>query len=829
MNMKRILLLGLLALIVSLGVRGEPSDLASAAPEEVASPHGGYGFGTTQCLTCHSVHARQQLLSDALCERCHALPTHMEQSCIDCHDPHGQTDNLALIRETVNGQPVVFRQMTGTDSLSEGADDPDALCVACHTETQFHRHNAPKTHFEGQDCTRCHQHQFGFRPENIGCRDCHTVVPLPSGDHPVHAEAPYGPLNNRCSMCHQKVTTWKVHRDGKIEFADRKRFDETMACDTCHGLGGTQAKALWGTRQRLDCLTCHNAEQPAQINGATASPTGEFWTTSGHGNTAGFASGNPGAGLTCETCHDPNAPHIGTANANSRLRTADINALCLSCHGAGGSASTKVSTHGNTHFTLRFQGQFQIRCTECHDPHGTRNLAMIRAEIRGNPVIFTARTGADSFDEPDDDNRDDLCATCHTQTEHNRLPSNRAQTSHFEGVDCTTCHKHDRDNRPETVDGFVLGDIGCNFCHGQPPPPASAGYPLDETKTPHQIHAADSGYGFGCERCHDTGNPNYAGHRTTPPSFQDVWFDGFNPEGQYNPETRTCGGVYCHSNGEPAGMPIEYRPMVWAENVGLGCNGCHGDATSLMTNAHSKHLLPQYRDRGETSIGCYECHSTTAVDDNNTAIANRNNHADRRKQIAIDETDLWGDAGLAAFDSRSLSCATSRCHSDGAASRTSPGEPTYASPVWTDPASGACGTCHGITQETLTTGLHPLHLIFATCDTCHAGYGPAHVNGRVEFADGNTFPNTTVCRQCHSSQTSERSEQPASETLTPTEAPATPEDTAPTPVPPATEAPVPTPIPIPTLGPVPLPVPVPRPLKPTLPPVVPIPPPVPPK
>ncbi|MFQ5854389.1 MAG: CxxxxCH/CxxCH domain-containing protein [Anaerolineae bacterium] len=843
-------ILVLLALGLALGYQAAWSQPAVDPPlpaplAVVENPHGGFGPGTQRCLTCHNIHASRQALSDALCEQCHAIPTHMEQSCLDCHDPHGQTDNLTLIREMVNTQPVVFRQKTGKGSLSEGADDPDALCVACHTKTRFHRRDAPESHFEGQDCTRCHQHRYGFWPENIQCYECHSTPP-PSGDHMTHANAPYGPvIHATCETCHWQVTTWKVHRDGRVEFADRKPLAETSACDTCHGTpaGVEQAKALWGSEDRVDCVTCHNGEHPAQINGATAPATFEFWTTSGHGNAAGFVSGNPGAGLACETCHDPDAPHIGAADGNKRLRD-EPTALCISCHGAGGSASVKVSTHGNTHFGFRFQGQFQVDCTECHNPHGTGNLSMIRSEIRGDLITFTARTGAGSFDTPDNDNRNDLCARCHTQTRHNRVPSNQTETRHFEGADCTNCHKHDRDDRPETVDGFVLGDIGCSFCHGQPPPPANSGYPLDEAKTPHQIHAAGSGYGFGCERCHDTGNSNYAGHRTDPPSFQDVWFNNFNPDGQYDATIRACGGLYCHSNADPAGdTPIEYRPMVWAENVSLDCSGCHGDAANQTTNAHSKHLLVQYRDRGEVSIGCYECHSATAADDDNNAIANRSNHVDRVKQVAINETDLWGDAGSAGFDSASLTCATSRCHSDGAASRAFPGEPTYASPVWTDPASGACGTCHGITKETLASGIHPKHLTFATCTTCHMGYGPAHVNGQVDFADGNTLPNTNVCSQCHGSQASGQVLQtpPATSststpqptpshtaTPTPTPVPTTTETPTPTPVPTATEVPTPALAPTPTVEPAPVPAPKPLPARPGLPwPIVPITPPVP--
>jgi predicted CxxxxCH...CXXCH cytochrome family protein len=284
-----------------------------------------------------------------------------------------------------------------------------------------------------------------------------------------------------------------------------------------------------------------------------------------------------------------------------------------------------------------------VDCLECHNPHGSEgNLALIRRTILRNVITFTAQTGTDSFDEPDDDNRDDLCATCHTETKHNRVPSNRTEDRHFEGGKCTNCHAHDPDGQPVTVDGFMLNQDGCELCHGTPPPPANEDYPLDEQELPHPVHAGARSYGFDCLQCHDASNPNYAGHNTTPASFQDVWFDNFNPDGQYDPDTRTCGGVYCHSNGATA--------------------------------------------------------------------------------------------------------------------RAVPGEPTYASAVWTDPESGACGTCHGTTEETLTTGIHPQHFFDAECSDCHISVdsmrrvepnSPTHVNGQIEFTDGNTLPDTETCSRCH--------------------------------------------------------------------------------
>ena len=79
-------------------------------------------------------------------------------------------------------------------------------------------------------------------------------------------------------------------------------------------------------------------------------------------------------------------------------------------------------------------------CTVCHDVRGeTSNLKFI-LEVITTPVIFTARTGDNSFADGDD-TYDGVCEVCHTTTLHHRNDGSDG-TAHHDGEDCTTCHLH---------------------------------------------------------------------------------------------------------------------------------------------------------------------------------------------------------------------------------------------------------------------------------------------------------------------------------------------------------------------------------------------------
>ncbi len=948
------------------------------------SPHGTYSAGKTTCTGCHDFRPLQpgEIARDpnATCTTCHeGARTHANQPCAACHDPHATTANLKLIRQRIENFFIRFLAFSGRDSFVDLDGQSDDLCTACHTKTAYNNRLAVRvSHYEGQDCRKCHPHNQGFEPAPASCSVCHGEPPG-SGAHLAHMNAGDASRITSCSTCHPAVTNWRQpgHRDGTVQMADGKPLGETTTCNGCHGNTASEAKTAWRSGGTVkNCLGCHNSQNPARIAGVTAPAVDRFWQQNGHGAA--------GIQLACDACHDPNAPHIsGRLGDATRLKqTGD--ALCMQCH--DGSKATAVSPHGNQGWARATQAPFSVSCSECHNPHGSSNRSMVRQRIRGREVIFTHVRGQDSYDEPDDANGDDLCATCHTTTAHNRVPSNRQERPHHEGVQCTSCHTHEADGRPDTADAFMpvrscvschsepqdngdgvppggrravvaefgkrthhgqardevclvchdfsthmsgqlalrrpdggesirgtaaadmdltpfcqgchdgdgatatfapggspfdpfgdgsdlrrwaglpftvhsnenhiiasmeepfvvscqechaghgsdnralvkevirgrpvtftavtgpnsfaIGDeglcanchvdmvshrggvhvpqnkdfsgtncttchahdrdgdpatldgfaIGCGTrCHGQPPPAAVKGYPLNENELPHRSHVGVLGREGTelCRTCHLRTMETNQGHATEPRTFQDVIFDEFNPGATYDPATRTCANTACHSNGAPRGQALVSKPVSWQEGLKLGCDGCHGDASSLDTNAHRAHLQPQYTNRGANSITCATCHAATAAD--NTTIADRSKHVNGQKDVVVDETAQWGDPGQVIYDPQTATCANSRCHSDGAGSRETPGPIGTHTPKWDQPESGACGTCHAVSKENLTTGAHSFHLTFLgdnapeACVVCHApADAPTHVDGQVEFVDGKRLSETTACDTCHS-------------------------------------------------------------------------------
>ncbi len=708
----------------------------------------GHGKGADQgrdldCRACHNPDAPHlnlktpdmRLWTDApaLCARCHADParagldvsTHGNQGysnatqkpfseqCVNCHNPHG-SPNLFAIKEVVNGNRVYFLSLTGENSFdTPNNDNTRDICATCHTTTAHNRvpsNQATNPHYEGQNCTTCHKHETDGDPKTAdafmpsgGCIECHKSAQDNGDNVPPGGRPPVTPdfsarshhimgelKDSQCVVCHDQST----HGDG---YVDLKQPD-----------GGANVRFIEASDADLTpiCQGCHDTD----------------------GATKTYAKGG-----------DPFNPFADGGNLHDLPWT---------------------STHSNKGFHGAEEGPFQETCNDCHNGHGSSNLAIILTQINGNSIQFTSRTGANSFDDPNKDDHNDLCATCHIgrTSVHPGGDHRPAGDLDLRGTDCTTCHLHDANNDISTADAFMPS---CSACHGQPPPPAGRpDYVLNENLTPHQIHAgsAQGQYGQPCSTCHDRLNPAYTGHVTEPASFQDVFFSGQVSAGSYDRASRTCNTVGCHSNGNPVGGTMVYQKPVWGENKHLSCAGCHGDQSSLKTGSHGTHLAPQYSDRGGNSIGCYECHAADAKNNDNNAIANTALHVNFAKDVKFDLTDIWGKVDGTTFNAGTRACANSLCHSDGAASREQPGTPKFSSPQWGNFSSGACGSCHGVTPQTLTTGAHARHFDasnqgpgITSCDACHAPFtASTHVDGKVEFKDGQTLSQTSACNECHS-------------------------------------------------------------------------------
>ncbi|NVN98787.1 MAG: CxxxxCH/CxxCH domain-containing protein [Geobacteraceae bacterium] len=557
------------------------------------------------------------------------------------------------------------------------------------------------------------------------------------------------------------------------------------------------------------CLTCHSARQTTTSTTGSHPVAYRAYSTVYKSNTTAFrrkplagntnnASSNPGNYLSsgkivCSTCHAPHYADSSSASYGNRstangsgqddaakgikgqlqnskgtlLRTDPIASsatainACSSCH-----KETANSNHNG-------KGQ-NVQCDHCHGAHvdytgdgSSPNLHLVRRDFSGMStakvklganvkVLYNSATSL-RFKRADSKG---ICQVCHTPTPGVAIHD----VADTKAADCIVCHKHSN--------GFSAAD--CTSCHGQPPVTslvggpngkASSAYTLDEALTPHATHADKAYYNYACKNCHYDGTRQDS-HNTATATFQSVFVETAgsvsepyrkNTASDYNPVSRRCSGVYCHSNGSPRGALLawkSYSTPSWqyGRNKILGtaseCTTCHESGATLVTNAHFKHV-------STNSMACNVCHAATVS--NSGAIIDRTKHANGVKDIKfVTRPQNFFGVFSSSWNPTTATCNNS-CHSNGF------GGSPVSTPKWTDSATGACGQCHALDPDP-GVKLHTFHFtdpvgpqlgaptsLNATgiCTSCHnfAVGAKTHANGSVDFK------NATPCAPCHQGST----------------------------------------------------------------------------
>src|SRR5512135_963536 len=99
---------------------------------------------STLCTNCHKTRLDGYSSADSV--NIHTGPKHIGNNeppteCLDCHTAH-DSNNIMLIKDTINGKPVNLQNFTGTQSF--GPDTGYGVCEVCHTKTNHHlSNNAP--------------------------------------------------------------------------------------------------------------------------------------------------------------------------------------------------------------------------------------------------------------------------------------------------------------------------------------------------------------------------------------------------------------------------------------------------------------------------------------------------------------------------------------------------------------------------------------------------------------------------------------------------------------------------------------------------------------
>ena len=409
--------------------------------------------------------------------------------------------------------------------------------------------------------------------------------------------------------------------------------DGNIICSTCHDqhVGNTIPNYLRISNEGdAMCKDCHSARDVGRyaddnINYKGSHPIGLAYPT---GNIAYKEppTGSvllPGGNIECSSCHQV---HYSATTDGYLLRQTNDDALCASCH--------TYTTHES------------MGCSACHQTHNTdkANIYLI-SNIVSTPnsgdktVLFTEQTGPNSGADGDS-NYDGICEVCHTSTNYHKNDGTGA--SHNAGSNCMSCHPHE--------DSFA--PTGCEDCH-------IATFPEWGTADGHFAHTTK--YQFECSTCHyqyGSGGDLEGSHPSG--GAANVAFD---PSGlvyrngadsntpSYNGD-KTCGNIYCHSDGKsayrgtdgvliwgarPPDLPIYTLTPPWNSIVGTisSCDACHsgvgnmtGDYT-ITTPGPADPEPPNYgghrrtphkdndqelEDSGWTQVNCFWCHNANNGD-----------------------------------------------------------------------------------------------------------------------------------------------------------------------------------------------------------------------
>ena len=416
--------------------------------------------------------------------------------------------------------------------------------------------------------------------------------------------------------------------------------NNSVMCSDCH-ISEPPDRTTSASGDEL-CGKCHMGSNPkATIN----KPHSSLDTSGTYGTWS----------VGCITCHDPHAQQqVSTYGSSSYLysaaSTSVVSGTDYSTITRAGAAWTAHQWQGilvvgntnstspvfykisdNTADTLTVVGP--LTDTAAGDTFAIVYGALIRHTINytktnvtpqvdiSSPTKLFRIAGEDSFtngtptnDVPPTPTKG-ICVVCHTKTKWHKNDGTGAE--HYPGSDCVSCHRHD--------EGF------------KSPDPASV----------NSVNDLNSG----------TGNISVQVFNVSPNwTAQDSLKARNAANATYDPATKVCSGIYCHSNGTEAGVASASTPAwgsTFAETGGDPCAKCHANSPTG-TPAHAGHVVGIHFDNiftgtigiaqagaaaqsahgdptTSTTINCNVCHYNTvqkARNKNNPACASCHNGDD---------------------------------------------------------------------------------------------------------------------------------------------------------------------------------------------------------
>ncbi len=516
--------------------------------------------------------------------------------------------------------------------------------------------------------------------------------------------------------------------------------------------------------------------------------SGAVWADAGpHGSYAATTD-------ACATCHRTHtAPGARLLNSD-----ATGNEFCYTCHnGTGASATPVPSTHANTSYANRAEAAFSLACTQCHDPHGNASaLAIIKeyvqvqtgaSPITSGPVVFTAREGANSFDDGVSLPSSRICVTCHDNANNPGFPmsnhvggANHVGGDDFTAMDCTMCHTHSLDADLYTEDGFMPEGL-CIGCHDVAQDNGD-GVPVNGRRAVVgefanvSHHVAGAVEDDDCTTCHFTGN-----HQMGRVELNDVDNPGNVITLDDNPRTNSVEAVKlepfclaCHDNDGAGGqppfsnglMPPVVDDVLWTAaahktDSGSTCFDCHdnGHGSNKVNLLAPWDAVPDSSPADplqEEERFCYQCHDGSSTAVNIQAQFNQTSHHN------VSADDPQGGQFVECVNCHNP-------HTNNNSNKIS--DPDNTQLLWMGSNTGFCLTCHdgappaGVTFPATASGTgydksayvnssHDNLLGNYGCSHCHDAHGsPYNSLMPEEYATNDYNPYNTadyqLCWRCH--------------------------------------------------------------------------------
>lgn len=307
---------------------------------------------------------------------------------------------------------------TGVDRISMAAlNYPTGHCAHCHEQHASVGGSEPEPDNGGADMFLCFRSPYGTQRAGF-CLSCHRG----NNSRQVGGFITNHDYSQRYGGESKTCPTDVREHFRFINYSSRLPQNNCgSTVGSAHDLTNIQVNALegrsdwgWGTNRDAinPCMGCHNphratADFPCSLpSGHDDNLTWELWGDDAGETMADYAAGRiyqpilaAGGSTIYERTDDP----------NDATKQPDYNTLCLECHGqSGGLPSNQHGTvieiewgltvkHGRgaadplgmengplrPPYNRSQAGSYVLSCTDCHEPHGSRNEWLLRTEING--------------------------------------------------------------------------------------------------------------------------------------------------------------------------------------------------------------------------------------------------------------------------------------------------------------------------------------------------------------------------------------------------------------------------------------------------------------